>query len=127
MVPRTWTPDAAGATSILNELDDADWVDTTTLDTLLVQDAPDVPRTSLPANSVSKAELGTTEVTELERARDAVVTFSSVATDDPARSGARVSPAWSLRSPSRTAPTPASGTCTSGRHCARRASSRRSP
>jgi hypothetical protein len=85
VAPRTWTPDAGGAVSILKELDDADWVDTTTLDTLLAQDAPDVPRTPLPARNVSKAELGAARVAELERARDAVVTFSSVATEDPAQ------------------------------------------
>jgi len=84
VAPRTWTPDAGGATSILKELEGADWVDTTTLDTLLAQDAPDVPRTPLPARNVSKAELGAAQVAELERARDAVVTFSSVATEDPA-------------------------------------------
>ncbi|MFC8796238.1 DUF6049 family protein [Promicromonospora sp. NPDC057138] len=82
VAPRTWTPDAEGASTILKELDGADWVDTTTLNTLLAQDAQEVPRTPLPSHSASKAELGTTEVAELERARDAVVTFSSVATED---------------------------------------------
>lgn len=83
VAPRTWTPDAEGAASILNQLDEADWVDTTTLNTLLLQDAPEVPRIPLPDHRASKAELGTAQVAELERARDAVVTFSSVATENP--------------------------------------------
>ncbi|WP_285100549.1 DUF6049 family protein [Promicromonospora sp. MEB111] len=81
VAPRTWTPDAEGATEILNELDAAGWVDVTTIDTLFAQDAPDVARTALSKRTVAKAELGATNVAALERARDAVVTFSSVAVD----------------------------------------------
>lgn len=83
VTPRTWTPDAAAATSILKALDDADWVETTTLDQLFAQDAPDVARTPLPNRRVAKAELSATSVAALEHARDAVVTFSSVAVDNP--------------------------------------------
>lgn len=83
VAPRTWTPDAEGTASILNALDDADWVDTTTLNTLLLQDAQELPRVPLPAHRASEAELGAAQVAELERARDAVVTFSSVATEEP--------------------------------------------
>lgn len=81
VAPRTWTPDAEGASKILNELDEAGWVDVTTIDTLFAQDAPDVSRTALSKRTVAKAELGATNVAALERARDAVVTFSSVAVD----------------------------------------------
>ncbi|MFI2361457.1 DUF6049 family protein [Promicromonospora sp. NPDC019610] len=81
VAPRTWTPDAEGASKILNELDDAGWVDVTTVDTLFAQDAPDVARTALSKRTVAKGELGATNVAALERARDAVVTFSSVAVD----------------------------------------------
>lgn len=83
VAPRTWTPDAEGTASILNTLDDADWVDTTTLDTLLAQEALDLPRVPLPEHRASEAELAAAQVAELERARDAVVTFSSVATQEP--------------------------------------------
>ncbi|WP_454860671.1 DUF6049 family protein [Promicromonospora soli] len=85
VAPRTWTPDAEGASTILRELDDADWVDTTTLNTLLLQDAPEVPRIPLPSHRASKTELAAAQVAELERARDAVVTFSSVGTENPGR------------------------------------------
>ncbi|WP_129787335.1 DUF6049 family protein [Promicromonospora panici] len=85
VAPRTWTPDAEAASTILKELDDADWVDTTTLNTLLLQDAQEVPRIPLPNHRASKAEVGAAQVAELERARDAVVTFSSVATENPGR------------------------------------------
>lgn len=81
VAPRTWTPDAEGASKILNEVDEAGWVDVTTVDTLFAQDAPDVTRTALAHRSVAKAELGVSSVRALERARDAVVTFSSVAGD----------------------------------------------
>lgn len=84
VMPRTWTPDAAAATSVLKELEDADWVETTTLDDLFAQDAPDVAREPLPNRNVHKAELSATSVAKLERARDAVVTFSSIAVDDRA-------------------------------------------
>jgi hypothetical protein len=83
VTPRTWTPDADAANSILKALDDADWIETTTLDTLFAQDAPEVVRTSLPTRRVAKDELSTTSVAALEHARDAVVTFSSVAVDNP--------------------------------------------
>lgn len=82
VAPRSWTPSAEAATSILNTLDDAGWITTTTLDTLLGQEAQDVPRTALAQDRRAKAELGATEVAALENARDAVVTFSSVAGDD---------------------------------------------
>lgn len=85
VMPRTWTPDAAAATSVLRALEDADWVETTTLDDLFAQDAPDVAREPLPNRKVHKAELSATSVKALERARDAIVTFSSVAVDDQAR------------------------------------------
>jgi hypothetical protein len=85
VAPRTWTPDAEGASTILQELDDADWVDTTTLNTLLLQDAPEVPRIALPSHRASNTELAAAQVAELERARDAVVTFSSVGTENPGR------------------------------------------
>lgn len=84
VMPRTWTPDAAAATSVLKALEDADWVETTTLDDLFAQDAPDVAREPLPNRKVHKAELSPTSVKALERARDAVVTFSSIAVDDRA-------------------------------------------
>jgi hypothetical protein len=83
VMPRTWTPDAEAATAILKELDDADWVETTTLDEVFAQDAPDVVREPLPDRRVAKAELSAGRVAALERARDAVVTFSSVAVDGP--------------------------------------------
>lgn len=83
VAPRTWAPDAEGASAILKELDDASWVDTTTLDTLLALDAQDVPRTPLAAHRPAKVELNTATVAALERARDAVVTFSSVAPEAP--------------------------------------------
>ncbi len=79
VAPRSWTPDAEGAVAILDALDASGWVTTTTLNTLLMQEAQEVPRIALPEHRASKAELGATEVTELERGRDAVVTFSSVA------------------------------------------------
>lgn len=82
VMPRTWTPDAAAATSVLKALEDADWVETTTLDDLFAQDAPDVAREPLPNRNVHKAELSATSVKALERARDAVVIFSSIAVDD---------------------------------------------
>jgi hypothetical protein len=82
VMPRTWTPDAAAATSVLKALEHADWVETTTLDDLFAQDAPDVAREPLPNRKVHKAELSATSVAKLERARDAVVTFSSIAVDD---------------------------------------------
>jgi hypothetical protein len=85
VMPRTWTPDAAAATSVLRALEDADWVETTTLDDLFAQDAPDVVREPLPNHKVHKAELSASSVARLERARDAVVTFSSIAVDDPAQ------------------------------------------
>ncbi|WP_369370348.1 DUF6049 family protein [Promicromonospora sp. Populi] len=84
VAPRTWTPDAEAAAAILNALDDSDWVTTTTLDTLLGQDAPDVARTPLPDRQVIRGELNTASVAALERARDAVITFSAVAGDNPA-------------------------------------------
>jgi hypothetical protein len=85
VAPRSWTPDAGGATTILKTLDSAGWVDTTTIDTLLQQDAPDVPRVPLPVHHVDHTELRPTQVAELERARDAVVTFSAVAPEGPWR------------------------------------------
>jgi hypothetical protein len=81
VMPRTWTPDTEAATTVLKELEDADWVETTTLDDLFAQDAPDVVREPLPNRNVDKAELAATRVAALERARDAVVTFSAVAVD----------------------------------------------
>lgn len=83
VAPRTWTPDAAAATAILKALDEADWVEATTLDKVFAHDAPDVVRTPLPKRRVAEAELSTTSVAALERARDAVVTFSSVAVENP--------------------------------------------
>ncbi|MDR7383319.1 DUF6049 family protein [Promicromonospora iranensis] len=83
VMPRTWTPDAEAATTILKELDKADWVQTTTLDEVFAQDAPDVVREPLPNRHVAKAELSAGKVAALERARDAAVTFSSVAVDNP--------------------------------------------
>jgi hypothetical protein len=85
VAPRTWTPDAEAASSILDELDASGWVTVTTLDRLFEQDAPDVPRTPLPERRVAKAELGATNVAGLEHARDAVVTFSTVAGQDAAQ------------------------------------------
>ncbi|WP_419704876.1 DUF6049 family protein [Promicromonospora sp. NFX87] len=84
VMPRTWTPDAAAATSVLEALEDADWVETTTLDELFAEDAPDVAREPLPNRKVHKAELSPASVKALERARDAIVTFSSIAVDDSA-------------------------------------------
>jgi hypothetical protein len=84
VMPRTWTPDAAAATSVLRALEDADWVETTTLDDLFAQEAPDVAREPLANRKVHKAELSPTSVKALERARDAIVTFSSIAVEDPA-------------------------------------------
>jgi hypothetical protein len=83
VAPRDWTPDAEGAATILRALDGSSWVDTTTLDTLIARDAPDVTRMPLPADRPAKAELGVSQVAALERARDAVVTFSSVAPEAP--------------------------------------------
>ncbi|GAA4712581.1 hypothetical protein APR04_004339 [Promicromonospora umidemergens] len=77
--PRTWTPDAAAAISILDTLDEAAWLDTTTLDRLLRQDAQNEGRTPLPKHRPAKAEISPNDVAALEHARDAVVTFSSVA------------------------------------------------
>ncbi|HEV6952201.1 MAG TPA: DUF6049 family protein [Promicromonospora sp.] len=81
VAPRTWTPDADAANAILDTLDQVDWVSATTLDALLAQDPPAVGRTPLPEHAPAKAELSPQAVSELERARDAVVTFSSVAGD----------------------------------------------
>lgn len=85
VVPRTWTPDAAGASTILRELGDSGWVDLTTLDQLLGQDAPDAPRTPLADRRVAKAELSATKVAGLEHARDAVVTFSAIGGESSAQ------------------------------------------
>jgi hypothetical protein len=85
VAPRTWTPDAEAASSILNALDDSGWVTVTTLDKVFGQDAPEVVRTPLPDRRVAKAELGATNVAGLEHARDAVVTFSAVAGEDAAQ------------------------------------------
>lgn len=85
VAPRSWTPDAESAISILEALDEAGWITTTTFDTLLRQDAQDVIRTPLPKHNPAKLELGAGEVKELERARDAVVTFSSVADERASR------------------------------------------
>ncbi|MFD2794011.1 DUF6049 family protein [Promicromonospora vindobonensis] len=79
--PRTWTPDADAAISILDTLDEAAWVDTTTLDTLFEQDAQNEGRAPLPKHHPAKAEISPSDVAALEHARDAVVTFSSVAGD----------------------------------------------
>lgn len=85
VAPRSWTPDAAAALSILKTLDDAPWVSMTTLDTLFLRDSPDVVRTPLPKHRRAKAELAATDVAALEHARDAIVTFSSVAGDEHPR------------------------------------------
>jgi hypothetical protein len=85
VAPRTWTPDAESATTILDELAGSGWVDLTTVDTLLEQDAPEVARTALKQRAVAKAELGVSHVAALERGRDAVVTFSAVADDEGAK------------------------------------------
>lgn len=85
VAPRTWTPDAASANTVLAELDEAGWVDLTTVDTLFEQDAPDVVRTPLDQRRVAKAELGASNVAALERGRDAVVTFSAVSVDESAQ------------------------------------------
>lgn len=82
VAPRSWTPDAAAATSILGTLGDASWITTTTFDRLLRQHAQDVARSPLPRHERAEAELGLSEVARLERARDAIVTFSSVAGED---------------------------------------------
>ncbi|MEU4361543.1 DUF6049 family protein [Promicromonospora sp. NPDC023987] len=80
--PRTWTPEAESAISILDTLDKAPWVDTTTLDTLFQQDAQNEGRAPLPKHRPAKAEISPSDVAALERARDAVVTFSSVAGEE---------------------------------------------
>jgi predicted thioesterase len=80
--PRTWTPDADAAVSILDTLDEASWVDTTTLDTLFEQEAQNEGRTPLPEHHPAKAEISPSDVAALEHARDAVVTFSSVAGEE---------------------------------------------
>ncbi|MFI8525178.1 DUF6049 family protein [Promicromonospora sukumoe] len=85
VAPRTWTPDAESANTVLAELDEAGWVDLTTVDTLFEQDAPDVARTPLEQRRVAKAELGASNVAALERGRDAVVTFSAVGVDGSAQ------------------------------------------
>lgn len=79
VAPRSWTPDADAANAILDTLGQVDWISPTTLDALLAQDPPAVGRTPLPEHAPAKAELSPQSVNELERARDAVVTFSSVA------------------------------------------------
>lgn len=82
VAPRSWTPDAGAAISILRTLnDEAGWVETTTLDTLLRQDAQNEGRTPLPRHRAAKAEISPNDVAALEHARDAVVTFSAVAGD----------------------------------------------
>ena len=85
VAPRRWTPDADAAISILRTLDEAGWISTTTFDTLLRQDAQDLGRSPLPTHQPAKAELSPGEVAQLERARDAVVTFSSVAGENEAQ------------------------------------------
>ncbi|GAB2490587.1 hypothetical protein GCM10027063_34750 [Promicromonospora xylanilytica] len=79
VAPRSWTPDAEAAISILKTVDEAGWVDTTTIDTLFQQDPQNEGRTPLPAHHVAKSEISPNDVAALEQARDAVVTFSAVA------------------------------------------------
>ncbi|WP_423462791.1 DUF6049 family protein [Promicromonospora sp. MS192] len=82
VAPRSWTPDTDAAKAVLDTLDEAGWISPTTLDALFVQDAPEVARTPLPKHERAKAELAAADVKALEQARDAIVTFSSVAGEE---------------------------------------------
>jgi hypothetical protein len=82
VAPRSWTPDADAAKAVLDTLDEAEWISATTLDSLFALDAPDVVRTALPKHERAKTELAAADVKALEQARDAIVTFSSVAGEE---------------------------------------------
>ena len=78
---RSWDPDPQALSAVLATLTEATWVETASLDTLVGSPVPDVARTALPASTQSEGTLPPAEMDALQRARNEVAGFATIAAD----------------------------------------------